>query len=317
MTYTNNGNFINWVLPINELILLECKKHKKHFLRFSNLNEHDNSLLCSKTGIIGQLSDLLEVPRNIMKDYIKKGDKDSINKIISKQPNNKKIQLNASKLGNDYWIFAFSTEKHKIVTHTEIKKIVNSIIPNCNEHQFNSVKVWEKKITSIENNQDKFDVQLRITSGTNTKSSAIKVIIYIRVHSCNNSMIACSYTSIKRLENWEDKLVQTLKEAVNLTETISMTLLKGSEELDLDDALNYINNIQLTIKDPVKINKIRKLLRKRLNWEFHKNNNANRFGLSQTLSYVGTHSQSEESSQYTLNHLQELSYESFIIPLIN
>jgi hypothetical protein len=263
------------------------------------------------------LSDFLGVGRNEMKSLVNAHSDASLlrlNQLLQAQ-GDRIIQVNASMFNNSLYIFAFSTESHLIVPFYQIRNKVQEIIGEVSETEFNEMKVWEKKTQTIETEQDKFDVILRVTSGKNTKENAIKVLVYIRVASCDNSIRCANYQAIKRTSGCLENLEIALTMAKELSENCIDSLKAGKEEMNLDQALAYINTIQFSIKDPDKISKIKDLLKKRIVYEFSKN--ANKFGVSQALSYVGSHEDPIEYSDRTMEILQEQAFSVFQFPLQN
>ena len=310
-----NGDFLNIFLPLNKIEILQAKKLKKYFIEIKDPGEKYN-LMCANESYIGELADFIGIKRTLFKSYIRNGEVQQINDIIQSSENTEKIvQINASvaKFNKEnFWIFAFSTEKHVIVTFKEIVEIVNRMLPRSKESDFNNIKVWEMKCKSIEVpelNNEKFDIMIRITSGRNNKSSAIKVIVYLRVYSCENSMKCLNLTSIKRTTNWKDTLIDQIKTAVRLMHSVERTLQRASESITLEQGLEYINSIKIPVKIENKKDKIKELIRKRFMFEYNKKGLQNKFAISQALSNIGTHTKPNDYiTDYTLDVLQ---YESF------
>lgn len=318
ITIQKNGDFINILLPLNKIEIINAHKYNKYFIQIQDPEEKCN-LLCANENYIGQLADLIGIGRNTFKNYIRAENTKAINDIIQSSENTEKIvQINASKpkYDDNYWIFAFSTEKHVIVTFKEIAEIVNRMLPRIKESDFNNIKVWEMKCKTIyipELNNEKFDLMIRITSGRNNKSSAIKVIVYLKVYSCDNSMKCLNLSSIKRTTNWKDTLIEQIKTAVNLMHTVEKTLQRASESITLEQGLEYINNIKLPVKKEQKQKTIKELIMKRFMFEYHKTGFQNKFAISQALSNIGTHTKPDDYiTDYTLDILQQESFNCLI-----
>jgi hypothetical protein len=309
--YEKNNNFLTLKLPLHDVKLIKAVKLRKYFIKIEDPSGKYN-LICSKEDRIGQLADLIGIGRKIFKSYIRNGEVDDINEIIQSSSNaDKIIQIKTSTSDNeDYWIYAFSTELHETVTFTQIGNIVNRMLPRIEESTFNGVKVWEMKHKTIECEElkEKFDILLRVTSGTNTKSSAMHVILYVKVGSCDNSIRCTMYRSIKRTKNWEENLTEKIKTAVKLMHTIEETLKKSREYISLEEGLEYIDKFKLPNNLKQNKDKIKQLLRSRFIYEYNTKGLQNKFAMSQALSYVGTHEKHDYLSDYASNVLQ---YEAF------
>jgi predicted DNA binding protein len=315
-----NGKFLNIFLPLNKIQVIKAQKINVYFIQIEDPAEKYN-IMCADEGYIGDLADLIGIGRNTFKSYIRNGEVKAINDIIQSSENAQKIvQINASNQEDDFskfWIFAFSTERHVIVTFNQIAEIVNRMLPRIKESTFNNIKVWEMKCKTIvipELNNEKFDLMIRVTSGRNNKSSAIKVIVYLKVYSCENSIKCLNLSSIKRTINWKTTLIDQIKTAVKLMHTVKETLQKASESITLAQGIEYIENIKLPVKLEHKKNSIRELIKKRFMYEYHKNGLKNKFALSQALSNVGTHTKPNDYiTDYTLDVLQHESFNCLTI----
>jgi hypothetical protein len=193
------------------------------------------------------LADFINIPRSTMHMYLNMKDDGLFIKNIKDAidyQGERIIQINCSKFKDEWYVYAFSTEAHVIVPFNEIKKIVIGKWGEIEESDYGNAKVYEKKIRSIETSIDKFDVLLRCTSGRNIKTSAMKVIVLLRVKSCMNSVIGAEYESVKHTENWKHRLEQYLDTALFFATTVETTLNKGmNRELTLEQGINYINYI--------------------------------------------------------------------------
>lgn len=304
METKNTHKFLNLNGKLSELKVICAQKRKKPVIQFENPDNPDVSLLVVGWKKIGMLTELIGINVRSMRAMVLNEQVEALNKTIKKAPD-KDIQIFANEFNGNFYIFNFATDKYRLVTFTEIRNVIKSKIDDIEESKFNNSKVWEKKFNSFEYINNQFDVMLRITSGRNTKDSAIKVIIYIRIKECNNSIQACTYTPIKRTENWKERLIKNINEAQKIIPTIVETIKNNMiKSITIEEAYNYINNIKFDIKDENKIEDIKHVLKMRFDIEFK--TNKNKFSLSQALSFLGTHG--VNTTERTLEILREHSY---------
>jgi hypothetical protein len=306
-----NDKFGNSTCQVSELKVVEAIKRKKYFLKFEN--KIDGSPMCV-TGAkrLGMLCDFLEIPKLEFRKMIENSDIEGINSLLEKC--DKTIRIIGNFYQGNYWVFNFASEKFTIIKFSEIRTELQDYFglefSEFNESKFNSVMVWEKEFRAISVCSDKIDIILRITSGNNVKDSAAKIIVYGRVKSCENSIQAMSYVRIKHFVGWKEKLINSLDEAIDVVKAMRKTIKLGAEKsITLEEGNQIIDNIKFKLRDEDKINRVKTALKTRFAHEFK--TNQNRFGLSQAMSYIGTHTNPQYSSDETLSILQQQAYEVF------
>jgi len=303
-----NDKFGNSTCQVSELKVVEALKRKKHFLKFEN--EIDGVPMCV-TGAkrLGMLCDFLEIPKLEFRKMVENSDIVGINNLLRNC--DKTIRIIGNFYQGNYWIFNFASEKFTVIKFSEIRKEIENYFGiefnMFTESKFNGVMVWEQQYEAINVCEDKIDIILRITSGNNVKDSAAKIIVYGRVHSCENSIQAMTYVRVKHFAGWKEKLTEALNEAIDVIKAMKETIRLGAETaITLEEGYEIIDNIKFELRDENKINNVRSALKKRFEHEFKIHQN--KFGLSQAMSYVGTHTNPQYSSEETLNILQHQAY---------
>lgn len=311
--YKQSGKFLNIRMKACGVKIIRMQKFIHPLIEFQNPFNPKEKILITGWDKIGMLSDYLGMKRNRMKELVESNKPESlkvINDILQEQQE-RIIKIDASLFNKQFFAFNIATNEHTTITFSEIRSVVERILgTEINEITFNRSLVWEKHYKTVTFSNEAMDVIIRVTSGRNIKTSAIKVMVYIRIKTCKNSLICANYTAIKHMENWNARLVQTLSSAMEITEVAITSIQKFMNvPLSYDEGIKYIENIPMFIMNPAKITKIKEVLKKRFAFEYEKQQN--RFALSQTLSFVGSHSLPEESSERTLEILQEQAFAVF------
>jgi len=308
--YKRKGKFLNIKIDPSSLTVKKCQKFKKPLIEFYDPKDSSYSLLAIGWDKIGQLADFLGLKRNVMKVIVKANQDSSVIKLneLLRMQAGRVLQINASEFNGTMFIFAFSTKKHKIVTFTEIRNIINKHLGNLvKESQINGKIYWEKDFSSFETSQEQFDVKIRISSGKNTKESAIKVIVLIRVASCSNSVIAGNFTAIKRTKGWCERFIEDLDNAQEIAEkTKEIIEIGATKPISYEDGIEYIKNLDFGLKKEDKIKYLKKAIRDRFEFEYKRNKT--KLALSQALSNVGTYFETQDASARSLEILQENAY---------
>jgi hypothetical protein len=323
LEYKQKGDFLNIKMPINKVKIKsvrEKSKNKKRSIEIVDPQYPGKSLFINGNSKIGQLADFLGIKRNEMMYYIDSSlsGLDTIQNIINNQPKKRIVQFNASvytyfdnegnKISNMY-VFAVSTIKHIIVTFSEIEAVVRSVLGDTiSEGYFKSVKVFIKNYEIFTSVKNSFLSSIQVTTGRNTKSSAVKVVVRVNVSNYNNSIICANYSAIKRTEGCLDRLRKTLISADEIIQSTQEIIKTGAiKPMTLEEGLYYIDNIKVSIKNKEKIQNIKDALKSQFKLEYEKNKN--RFALSQALSFGGTYFSAEKTSERTLEMLSEQSFE--------
>ncbi len=320
--YKQDGKFLNIKMPVVDVKVKSIRaktNYKKRSIEIENPKFKDQSIFINGKGKIGMLADFLGINRANLIGAIDHNDIEYIQARINMQPKDRIIQIGASKFSyldhkteeriERFYAYVISTNKHLIITFKEIESIVTSVLGiGITESHFQSVKAFTKIYSTFETAGDSFLSSIQVTTGKNTKASAIKVVVRVKVGSCSNSIIVANYTAIKRLKGCLDRLRNTLINAAEIIQSTQEIITAGiKKELTLEEGLVYIDNINLSIKNEEKINNIKEALKIRFKHEFK--SNKNRFALSQALSFGGTHFLAEKTSERTLEMLSEQSFE--------
>jgi hypothetical protein len=319
--YKQRGDFLNIKMPITDVKIKSIRakdRNVKRSIEIVDPQYPEKSLFINGNGKIGQLADFLGINRKVLYNHIDNNSLQAIQTLIDNQNKKRIVQINASiytfidKHGDtisNFYVFAISTIKHVIVTFTEIESVVVSVLGDTiSEGYFKSVKAYVKTFNIFEAANDTFLSSIQVTTGKNTKASAVKVVVRVKVGSCNNSIICANYTAIKRTEGCLKRLRQTLIAAKEVIQSTQEIITAGTKKpMTLEEGLAYIDNIKVSIKNEEKIQNIKTALKARLHYEHKKN--PNRFSLSQALSYGGTHWNPEQASEKSLEMLSEQSFE--------
>jgi len=313
LEYKRGGKFLNIKMLAADLVVANMSKKQKPLIKLQDPKFPNEYLICTGWDKIGMLADFLGIKRSELQDMVKSNIYTNVEKLnsILRSQGDRIIQINASEYNNTYWVYAFSTLTHKIVSFSQIRKEVKDHLgKDVIESEFTDSRtvMWEKTYASFDIYDEGFDVKIKVTSGKNTKKSAIKVMTMMKVASCSNSVICANFTSIKRTENWRERLQHTLTSAVEIATMAEKVIRIGiKRELTYEQGLMYIDTINLTIKDEDKIERVRSALKKRFETEYKKTHSI--FSLSQALSYVGTYADPDRASERTLEILREKAYQ--------
>ena len=310
LEYKRQGKFLNIKMLAADLMVENMSKKRKPLIKFRDPKHPDEYLICTGWDKIGMLADFLGIKRRELQDMVKTNNYEQVEELngLLRSQGDRKIQINASEWQGSFWVFAFSTVKHQVITFSQIRKEVKEYLgKDVQEKEVNRMIVWEKEYNTFETEADKFDVKIVVTSGRNIKTSAIKVMTQMRVASCANSVICANFSSIKHTENWNTRLTNTLHSAVEIASIAQKVITVGAQKaLTLEQGEMFIDSLKLSIKDEEKIARVRTALKNRLKHEFEQNQNM--FALSQAHSYVGTYADPDRASERTLEILREKAY---------
>jgi hypothetical protein len=263
---------------------------------------------------ITHLAHFLGVTGPQLKDMVAKNQMDVINQLI-KEAEVEVLKLDArtylSNWDNSYhWsIFNVASLKHVAVPFRAIENIIKEVAQG--EPVFarlNKQVSWTRKFHNFDLDNEPAFLYLHVLSGTNVKTSAIKVMLKIQVTSCVNSIQCATYQPIKHTLNWEARLRGALTTAMSLANRITGIYQEAVRiPMTLEEALQWVDEeVHLQIRTEEKVEKIKKLLKRRLRQEF--NSRQNRFALSQALSYVATHEQDEAFTEYSREQLAQYAH---------
>lgn len=323
LEYKLKGDFLNIKMPIIDVKIKSVRAKagkRKRSIEIADPQDESKSIFINGKGKIGQFADFLGVKRILMLNLVEYREDYNIQAIIDRQPANRIVQFNASKFTytsrdnkevTRFYIFAVSTTQHIIVTFREIESVVKAVLgDDVTDCYFGTVKVFVKTYDTFEiaSAGESFLSSIQVTTGKNTKASAIKVVVRVKVGSCSNSIICANYTAIKRTENCLDRLRNTLITANEVIESTQEIITAGAQiPMTLEEGLTYIDNIKVSIKNEEKIQNIKDALKVRFKLEYE--GLKTRFALSQALSFGGTHFLAEKTSERTLEMLSEQSFE--------
>lgn len=269
----------------------------------------------------GMLSDFFGLPHNDFKEIL---DSDNIYAIIQEiqelfaQEGTRSIKFSSFKQIDEKTkearlrVFNISTDRHITVTFNEIRDIVQKEVGSVvTEENLGGGVCWRYNLFTKNLEKEEFLASLLITSGNNVKKTSMKVVGLIKVGSCSNSIIAFERVGIKHTENWQERLVSAIKEAVAVINN-SMQVIEFAmkREITLDEGLTMIDSMDFGLKDADKIIYIRNLVKTRFELEFKTKKNF--WAVSQSLSYVGTHDEEvnddNDISDATFDRLKEESF---------
>lgn len=209
-----------------------------------------------------------------------------------------------------HWsIHNIASLKHVAVPFRAIEDIIREIsqgAPKFNKHK--RQVSWTQRFNDLILDEEPAFLYLHVVSGTNVKTSAIKVMLKMQVTSCINSIQCATYQPIKHTINWETRLRESLESAISLVKRIGGIYQEAVRiPMTLEEAIRWVDEeVHLQIRTGEKTDRIKDLLKVRLRQEFHKRNN--RFALSQALSYVGTHEEDEAFTEYSREQLKQYAH---------
>jgi len=314
LEYNLRGKFLNIKIRASDLIVESMAKKRKPVLKIRDPKNPNEYLICVGWAKIGMLADFLGMKRRELQDMVRSNSSDTVAELqaILNQQNGRMLQINASDYNGNMFVYAFSTLKHQVITFRQVRKEVKEFLgEDVVETEFNRVLIWEKTYGMFETELDNFDIKIKVTSGRNIKTAAIKVMTEMKIASCQNSVICANYTSIKHTANWRERLSTTLTSAVEIASIAQKMITAGATKaMTLEVGIKYITNLKLSIKDEDKIRNVKTALINRFKHEF--DNSETAFALSQALSFVGTHTDSDKSSERTLEILREKAYQVLV-----
>lgn len=313
MKIETDSKFAEFNLPCNELKCICTRKIKKPIIQFeiTKKSMKFQPVVVGWTKI-GMLSDFLGTPKMEMRQLVLDKNAKGINKLLKES--DKKIKILASKYNDTWYIYNIATEKFFLIKFSHIRNLLKKEkeLVALQEKKFNESLVWENRFAQFKACEgEDFKVMLRITSGRNTKKTAIKVIVYVKVGSCDNTLTPVQYASIKHTKNWREQLLKQLKKAYKTIAGIKEVIeTAGKIPISIEEGYQIIEGLKLNIRDEQVISKAKKALKRLFDKEFK--TNKSRFALSQAMSFLGTHAKEGELNPSTLSYLQTQAYEVLI-----
>ena len=293
---------------------------------------------------IGMLADFLGIARTVFRQTIKKPFDDvhsaSDSKVVSPAvaaklqelvhaDDTRLIKIDATLIPPDgkfqnllYKVFNIATEKHVTVPFGEVRVVVKDIInlpisvvddasdirdTQIAEYRFAGQLVWEYATSVSRIEDEELFSRLRIMSGDNTKDSAMKVIGYIKVGKCQNTIRCAIYDRIIHVGDWETRLRTSITECQTALITAENSIkMAMTTALDEQAGKDFINGLTFGLSDEKKIEALRVIIVRRFEYEY--SNSQNVWALSQSLTYVGSHPD-EYQTEITENKLSESAVE--------
>jgi hypothetical protein len=308
MRYSKNGKFLD-VYVATELVHVSNahKQHKKHVIELLVHVENKPTKIVLVGSKCGFLADFLDMGRHELYALVRRGEVETLNSLLSEQ-GRRVMKISANLFRGQWYAFNVATKAHVTITFSQVRHVVTQELSDyaVTETEVGRSLAWEATLSEMHADGDAHHVRLRVMSGRNTKSRAIKVILYVHRLECANDMYVEEYEAIKHLRGWESRLRAAINAALVKASTIEETI-KNPTPLTLQAGLEYINSLSLPIRKKEKIEYIRNLLQVRLAIEFGEEKDG-RHALSRALSWVGTHDNPKLSSQHTLDVLCEAAY---------
>jgi len=216
-----NGVFLEIITTAENLKVLEAyftiggsRYAPKPRIWFEDPYAGEFVLRLHKKGKVGMLADYLGMKRTDLYELVKNEDVDVINNLLQEQ-GTRKIKLTASLFEGDYYINTLATEKHTTIKFSEIQEVIIEHMPKYAEDiesgMYERSKFWEIPIAYFDIGKNQYDVFIRVMSGRNITTRAVKVILKLMVN--NKKELTYSYDVVKHTKNWKDKFIQLLTDA--------------------------------------------------------------------------------------------------------
>lgn len=313
MEYKQKGKYLNILMPVSGVKVLRTQYVKQPVIEIQNPKYPivaEASLIIAGNEKVGMLADYLGINRNQMRSKLRNEGADNWLNEELKSAGDRKIKIDASEFNGKLYVFTIATEIHTIVTYTAIRSLVSEMLGKESLGETNTPGrglKWVKTYSPVELNSDSLAARIVILSGGNTLKDSIKVSTQIQVNSCQNSMICGDFSRVKHTENWRERLTSILKSAAEIaTKSIDVIKMGMNRELTLSEGLNYIQNMELPVTTPEKLEKVKDALKLRFAYEFKR---GTAWELSQALSYYGSHGNPEDSSDHTLEVCSIAAYQ--------
>jgi len=208
------------------------------------------------------------------------------------------------KKGDRWSVHTIASTKHVAVPFKEIESIVYEYFSPCAKFNINRQAGWTYETDLYPLGGEKSIIQLKVLSGRNIKTSAIKVMVSVQVGQHLDSIRCATYVPIKHMLKWEEKLRHSLESAQAHIQVIRETYKDATvRPMTFEQASKWIQDeIHFQIRTPEKVATIKELLLKRLEYEFSQRQD--RLALGKTLAYVANRERDESFTEHSREQLQ-------------
>ena len=312
-----NDKFLTIIFPVDQLHLIGGFVTKKNIpllitkIKVKMPNGVGNQyfeLEIWKTGV-RHLASFLRLSNEDLVRLIDNNEMDVIQEML-RNCDVETLKLDAHKYYSAYkkmdrWsVHTIASTKHVAVPFNDIQDILYEYNSPYIRHNVNKEMSWTYQTDLYLLDGEKSLIELKVLSGRNIKTSAIKVMVNVQVGENKDSIRCATYQPIKHMLRWEQKLRHSLESAKKHIQIIKDTYRSAVvRPMTLDAAMQWIDqNIHLQIRTPEKVERIKSLLKERLEYAFSEKQN--RFALGRTLAYVASRGEDKSFTEYSREQLQ-------------
>lgn len=211
-----------------------------------------------------------------------------------------------------YKVFNIATERHISVPFADIRNVIvkhfnlsiikleasdklenNSNQPMIIERKEKGIFVWEVIMNTMLIKQETMLGKIKIWSGTNSKSESMKVISEILIGSCQNSLRIATYDRVIHIGDWQSRLIESMVEAKKMLESsVSVIETAMGQSISIEQAYLIVDKNTFGLHDKEKIQKVRDLIKQRIEFEFTKDQT--KWSISQAMTNIASHPENYE-----------------------
>ena len=256
-----NNQYLEILMEAQELKVIKVQKGKKPLVVFEEPISGSFLLFLTKGehNTIGLIADYLGINRRELNNLVSNGDRNAIQNMLKSQ-GTRKILIVAHLYKRTYFIHNIATEKYKTIRFMEVKEALIEFFPGMEiiEVNIGINMFWEVPYDYF---GDNFDIFIRILSGRNIKTRAVKIILVLKIGQVE---AVFGYSVIEHTQDWKERFFANLSEITNIASELESYVTEISNiPLTLDEINNLIDNIinNMSIKMVNKVNYVDNLLR--------------------------------------------------------